>query len=151
VYKKTGGQVKLQSGWTSEILLRETPAGDFTIRRIKMKKTAKYGRFWKGPVYMAGCACLLLSCATYGIGGGYTRRTQEPETPSGTKTNLTDESFSLYLNGSTAYFESLIGFHRGTVKAEGGGVDETMDVSGVSLGSYFKLPFVINQFLTPVV
>jgi tetratricopeptide (TPR) repeat protein len=94
---------------------------------------------------------LLLSCASYGIGGGYTNRTQKLENPHRTEVNLTDNNFSLYLNGSYTYFESSLGFHKGTIAADGGGANETMDASGVSLGSYFKLPFVINQFISPVV
>jgi tetratricopeptide (TPR) repeat protein len=93
---------------------------------------------------------LLFSCATYGVGGGYTNRTQKLESPLGTGVNLTDNNFSLYLNGSYTYFESSLSFHRGTITADGG-ANETMDASGISLGSYFKLPFVINQFLSPVV
>jgi tetratricopeptide (TPR) repeat protein len=94
---------------------------------------------------------LMVSCASYGIGGGYTRRTQTVETDRGTNVDMADSNYALYVNTSSKYLEYLIGFHKGTVSAEGGGVNETRDASAVSLGSYFKYPFVINQFISPMV
>jgi tetratricopeptide (TPR) repeat protein len=109
-------------------------------RRKKMKKT----------FLCAGilAAALLLSCATYGVGGGYTSRSTEAEAPTGRTVNLTDKNTSLYLNGSYKYFEALFAFHKGTVSTESGA--ESYDTNGVSTGWYFKYPFVINQFFSPL-
>ncbi|MDR3147651.1 MAG: hypothetical protein LBU00_04655 [Treponema sp.] len=93
---------------------------------------------------------ILMGCTSYGIGGGYIKRTQTVETGRGTNVDMTDSNYALYASASGEYFEYLGGFHKGTVSAEGGGVNETRDAGAVSLGFYLKYPFVINQFFSPI-
>jgi tetratricopeptide (TPR) repeat protein len=95
---------------------------------------------------------LLLSCASssYGVGGGYVSGTREIKSNSAGSIDTSNKNYSLYLAGINENSELSIAYHNGAVSAEAGSVQETHDIRGVSLGSYFKVPFVINQFFSPL-
>jgi hypothetical protein len=99
-------------------------------------------------VVMAGG--LLSSCVSYGVGVGYASRSQTVKPAWGESVDLTNDNTSVLLYTSNdegaLHTEYLFGFGQGTVSAKDG---RSIDAKSANIGAYLKIPFVINQFLTP--
>ncbi|MDR0760577.1 MAG: hypothetical protein LBF74_10805 [Treponema sp.] len=97
-------------------------------------------------------AALSVSCASYGIGGGYAAGTKQveqdydPDHP----VDLSEQRYSVYLSGSNEANETSIAYFTGAFNAEAQGVKASQDLRGLNFTTHVKFPFEVNQFFSPM-